>query len=246
MNKELEYEFNNFANLLNKDCMNLMECLKKQDKDNKPILYLGKHFKKIILPYEEYQKLCNRLEAIDNANPSEALECVDKILGYFGKAQIETMTLSKCNVLTIKQALLKVQENTRSEEILQKYYQEGITLDSVRALREENTELRQKAQFLEEEYNNLMKDKDNLESELFKLATPKQYLKWEDLEFKNYEQEISVLLNDNKYSLKYTLLPDDNYYMVWIYKENKCIFSLDGKYLENKQFFNDLHLERVE
>ena len=40
----------------------------------------------------------------------EALECVDKILGYFGTAQIETMTLSKCNILTIKQALLKAQK----------------------------------------------------------------------------------------------------------------------------------------
>ena len=75
---------------------------------------------------------------------------------------------------------------------------------------------------------------------------PKQYLKWEDLEFKDYEQEISVLLNGNKYSVKYTLLPDDDFYMVWIYKENKCIFSLGGKYLEDKQFFNDLRLERVE
>lgn len=38
---------------------------------------------------------------------------------------------------SIKQSLLKAQENARSEEILQKYYQEGITLDSVRALKQE-------------------------------------------------------------------------------------------------------------
>ena len=78
-----------------------------------------------------------------------------------------------------------------------------------------------------------------------KWRNEKKYLKWEDLEFKDYGQEISVLLNDNKYSLKYKLLLDDDYYMVWIYKENKCIISLDGHYSENKQFFNDLRLERV-
>ena len=51
-----------------------------------------------------------RLEVIDNSNPSEALEKLDKILDYFGEAQIETMTLSKCNILTIKKALIKAQE----------------------------------------------------------------------------------------------------------------------------------------
>lgn len=60
--------------------------------------------------YETIFNGLKSLEAIDNANPSEALECVDKILGYFGKAQIETMTLSKCNILTIKQALQRLAE----------------------------------------------------------------------------------------------------------------------------------------
>lgn len=98
-----------------------------------------------------------------------------------------------------------------------------------------------------EEMHKYDKDFDSIKQVLQKVQEPKKnYLKWEDLEFKNYEQEIPVLLNGNKYSLKYTLLPDDDYYMVWIYKKNKCRFSLDGKYLENKQLFNDLHLERVE
>lgn len=43
----------------------------------------------------------------------------------------------------IKQTLLKAQENARSEEILQKYYQEGITLDSVRELKKENELLKE-------------------------------------------------------------------------------------------------------
>lgn len=73
-----------------------------------------------------------RLESIDNANPSEALksfETLEKHNEYDNCWQI----FSK----EIKQALLKAQANARSEEILQKYYQEGITLDSVRALKQE-------------------------------------------------------------------------------------------------------------
>lgn len=45
------------------------------------------------------------------------------------------------NNIVIEQALIKAQENeknnARNEEILQKHYQEGITLDSVRALKQE-------------------------------------------------------------------------------------------------------------
>jgi len=107
MSKELEYEFNNFANLLHKDCMNLMECLKKQNEDNKPILYLGKHYEKVILPYEEYQKMCNRLESIDNANPSEALNVLKATEKYTG-----------IDLTVVKQALLKVQKEHKLLEII--------------------------------------------------------------------------------------------------------------------------------
>ena len=112
MSKELEYEVNNFANLLHKDCMNLMECLKKQSEDNKPILYLGKHYQKVILPYEEYQKMCNRLEAIDNAEPSEALKCFEN-MQYRIASNISTIEYT-----TIKQALLKAQKEHKALEII--------------------------------------------------------------------------------------------------------------------------------
>ena len=56
------------------------------------------------------KQVLDYLKAIENTKPSEALEKLDKILDYFGEAQIETMTLSKCNILTIKKALQKAQE----------------------------------------------------------------------------------------------------------------------------------------
>ena len=180
MSKELEYEVNNFANLLHKDCMNLMECLKKQGEDNKPILYLGKHYEKVILPYEEYQKMCNRLEAIDNANPSEALECLE----YMGKTfYVEIADAEgECTVYaknfngydTIEQALLKAQENARSEEILQKHYEEGITLDSVRALKQEKDYYKKALEIIKEKNVNMFGFKRDIK-QLGKRFTYKYY-----------------------------------------------------------------------
>lgn len=68
------------------------------------------------------EKALKRLESIENANPSEALKNVNNILNNFGgeKVQIETMTLSKCNILTIKQALLKAQEQEKVLSIIKK------------------------------------------------------------------------------------------------------------------------------
>lgn len=134
MSKDLDYEFNNFANLLHKDCMNLMECLKKQDKDNKPILYLGKHYEKVILPYEEYQKMCNRLESIDNAEPSEALECLKQFINEmtrclenpkeYVKGYEKQIFWKYKNTLetTIKQALLQADMDKKELEEYKKIF----------------------------------------------------------------------------------------------------------------------------
>lgn len=83
------------------------------------------------------KRALQRLEANDNAEPSEALEDLEALEQDIKDRVIlaEDRQLKLCAV--VKQALLKAQENIRSEEILQKYYQEGITLDSVRALKQE-------------------------------------------------------------------------------------------------------------
>ena len=129
------------------------------------------------------KNMVNRLESIDNSNPSEALE----LLGFMGNFIIPTALGNKhlkdfCDkeFAIIKQALLKAQE-------------------------------------------------------------PKQYLKWEDLEFNHTPKYIDVKMNDNKYKLVV------GYNVVG---KNLAILR-DGKkeyyFLEcDKQLFNDLHLERVE
>ena len=76
---------------------------------------------------------------------------------------------------------------------------------------------------------------------LLKAQEPKQYLKWEDLEFNHTPKMFDVKMSGNKYKL-----------VVGYNVAGKNLAILrDGKneyyFLEyDKQFFNDLHLERVE
>ena len=119
-NEEIKYELNIQCRELNKDVENLMECLRKQEKDNKAILFVGRNFKKVILPYEEYQKMYQHLEAIDNAKPSEALKELDDI-SYLVLNEIDDLKnkeLWKSYFNTIKQALLKSQEQEKVLKIM--------------------------------------------------------------------------------------------------------------------------------
>ena len=110
MSDEMKYEFNTYAKELNKDLMNLMNCLIKQDKDNKAIFYVGKHIQKIILPVEEYQKMQQQLQEVKHINLNEPLECLkrlrDDINAYNNYRQdFEDLTIIKDYILKIKEVL---------------------------------------------------------------------------------------------------------------------------------------------
>ena len=79
---------------------------------------------------------------------------------------------------------------------------------------------------------------------LIKEQEPKQYLKWEDLEFKKKQQVMDVLLNGKPYILYFCKLSTQN--EVTIFSIDMHIVTLSSNYPEDVQFFNDLHLERVE
>ena len=74
---------------------------------------------------------------------------------------------------------------------------------------------------------------------------PKQYLKWENLEFDNnasVKKHIKVKLGDNIYKAYY-------HFCFLLNSELFCIENANENlniYITNKQFFNDLRLERVE
>ncbi len=96
---------------------------------------------------DNIKQAMQELQAIKDAKPSDAMECVNyikvKLSGL--RYECERAKNHRCDDLfiqehiftTIENYILNAQENARSEEILQKYYQEGITLDSVRALKQE-------------------------------------------------------------------------------------------------------------
>lgn len=151
-------------------------------------------------------------------NENEVLECLEHIKKYYIPEPCSAKTYDCLE--TIKQALLKAQENARSEEILQKYYQEGITLDSVRALKKEMAELKKQAQ------------------------EPKKYLTWEDLDFKEENFPIKVKVGNTEYLLCFHNIGKDQALTIQNYDQLLCTFYLNSYY--DKQFFNDLKLERVE
>lgn len=121
--------------------------------------------------FDIIEEALQRLESIDNSNPSEALK-------IFNKVDNIRLLFTKEEKSTITQALLKEQE-------------------------------------------------------------PKQYLKWEDLEFKGEEQTMKVILNGSVHFLSYYRN---------MFSDNLCMIDNTGITIwkENKQFFNDLHLEKVE
>ena len=73
-----------------------------------------------------------------------------------------------------------------------------------------------------------------------------KYLKWEDLEFKEEEQTILVLLNGEKYILNYHKTINKTFCY------DRCFAQLikldvvgSSILIGNSDFFNDLRLERV-
>ena len=83
----------------------------------------------------------------------------------------------------------------------------------------------------------MVEDLETIKQYILKAQKQKNYLKWEDLKT-NTEGgvDLEVSLNGTKYMLSY--FPSDTF---------KVLTNDEGFYLEieNKQFFNDLHLERV-
>ena len=188
---------------------------------------------------ESIEKSLNRLESIDNSNPSEALECVDKLEQVIEEITISNADLrntlkASVSLAIIKQSLLKAQKEHNSINLL------------MRELEcKDFAELRKYARCGYEKLNSFKGSKEVKieipESSLMDYNPVKNCLKWEDLEFNHTPKIIDVKMNGNKYKL-----------VVGYNVAGKNLAILrDGKkecyFLEcDKQFFNDLHLERVE
>lgn len=72
--------------------------------------------------YAIIEKALQRLEAIDNSNPSEALECLEEIYNWIycncgGTTYEDDVKLDKIRKI-VEQALIKAQEQEKALEIL--------------------------------------------------------------------------------------------------------------------------------
>lgn len=138
---------------------------------------------------EKFRQTLQRLEAIDNANPSEALQ--------------------ELNIL---------------QNALDKYLRTPLA-----------------------EYVNLFDCINTIKQYILKAQQPKQYLKWEDLEFKEETTYENVKMGEHIYELKYWKYKDSykDFMGNDIYYYEKFVY-LRGHQIECTELFNDLHLERVE
>lgn len=136
---------------------------------------------------ESIEKALHRLESIDNAEPSEALECLERI-GAEKLARGELI---------------------RNDDKVEPYY-------------------------------------NTIKQALLKQQEPKQYLKWENIDFSYGTKVRKVRMADTIYKIEYVYY--DNVKEVKLLSEDEKWFYLSfaGNYEDNVQLFNDLHLERVE
>lgn len=88
------------------------------------------------------------------------------------------------------------------------------------------------------------KDYETIKNYILKEQEPKQYLKWEDLEFSEEGQTVKVILNESKYKVAY--FTDGITEYVDLLTDDERL-EIIGRYVDDspheKQFFNDLHLE---
>lgn len=179
-----------------------MERYKKMSKELEALNKLQHDFgqlkgQELVSCYETIFNALKRLEAIDNANPSEALEILEEIS---------------------KEEVLFKNRNT--------IYMGGEKSNSFTH---------------KDTIGNYFKGIEDIKQSLLKAQEPKQYLKWEDLDFKEKTSQIEVKLNKTLYTLSYV----KRQYLDFVYLiNNDSQIRLNSA--NDKQFFNDLHLERVE
>ena len=183
---------------------------------------------------------------------SKEQEIVEKLLSFAFAMSENMIGLTKGNY--DEKTFIK-----KTYEYLQKYTidrnEQKTVKQSLKRLEEiDNAEPSAALECLEDLYcnpedyrsNDRAKDYEAIKSYILKTQESKQYLKWEDLDFKKEEQIMKVLLNGKEYRLSYftdgickviDLLTNNGKYQ--IYRHVDC-------YSYDVQFFNDLHLERVE
>ena len=134
---------------------------------------------------------------------------------------------SRNNLLIIEQALKRLEaiDNSNPSEALECWQWINATIPQW---------VREK----DKQHPNVL---EPIKQALLKAQEPKHYLKWEDLEFKEMYKIIPVRMGDNVYQMAYCLYENEGYIRL-----EDCQRIYLELFANEKKFFNDLHLERVE
>ena len=92
----------------------------------------------------------------------------------------------------------------------------------------------------------MSEDLEAIKQALLKAQEPKKYLKWEDIDFSYGTKVQKVRMNDTIYKIVYANYDNTKEVQLLSEDEKLLYFNFVGKYKDNVQLFNDLHLERVE
>lgn len=204
--------------------LNALECLMALEQDIKD---------RTILAEDRQLKLCAiikqallELKSIKETNPSEALEAFGRITlhtEYDNDSHYDGLHFEDdCKLVNKALEFLEAIENANPSEALECLECLYCNPEDYRG-------------------NDRVKDYETIKDYILKKQKPKQYLKWEDLEFNHTPKMIDVKVGDNKYTLVVGFNVAGNTLAI-LRNDKKQYYFLEA----DKQFFNDLHLEVLE
>ena len=91
-----------------------------------------------------------------------------------------------------------------------------------------------------------LKDFNTIKRYILKEQERKKYLKWKDLDFGYRTKVLRVRMNDTVYKIFYRFFDMTDEVQLLSEDEKSVYFIFVGKYKDNVQLFNDLHLEVIE
>ena len=213
------FEHNKLKNVYNKEFDTIKQALlKQQELEN---TFADCHICEIQKEFAKYEKLCEESKCDECALGVGDGVCLRKTFERKWKLQKEVVSPNSTN-------LLMQELDCKDFAELRKYARCGYEKIN-------NTNIN---------FKGSKKVKIEIpKQELMDYNPVKQYLKWEDLEFKE----------NNEYSCFKVKLGDNVYkafsYFSYVFNSDTVVIRANTQYIfttQDKQFFNDLHLERVE
>lgn len=192
--------------------------------------------------YDIVREALERLEAIENVEPSEALEAFGRITlhtEYDNDSHYDGLHFEDdCKLVDKALERLEQIDNANPSEALkclEKLFNEykELCLDTG-----SNEHIYQEC--------NLTSPYNVIKRYILKEQEQKQYLKWKDLEFSYRTKVLKVRMNDTVYKIAYRFCNNTDEMQLLSEDEKSVYFIFVGNFKDNIKLFNDLHLEAVD